>query len=540
MDTLSHADIALNNVSGAGSLFVTGSGIFSPSAITMSGPLSIQGASVVSLNNGNLGSITSVSIASGAILSVNPPSPATLTQPISHSGIISAANNTTFSGTITLPSGAKGRVNANANETVTLSGRIQGAGKLATMGAGTVRLSGTLANTFTGGLEHGGTLLMLSKSAGVTALPGPVQGTGNGEIRWLNPNQVADTAVITAVKTLNLNALNDTVAGIVQTDGTITTGAGALTLTGDYTALAGTTGSTISGHLAFAAGASAIINVANGAASDDLTVSAILSAPAGTVVTRSGSGGVRFTGANTLPELRLDDGESVWISTSPGTLIRLNGGTLSGTGTISQAIAAAGGGVIAPGASIGILNSSSVQLNAATTVRMEINGTSPGPGYDQLKIIGATPLNGASLDLVLTFNPVMGQSFTLISSSGPGVTTPFANLPEGTHFYLNGHIFRITYTGGSGGDTVITKVAPPLPVVTSFSVVPGTGVEAGQNVVNMTITGSQGLNYFLESSSDLQTWDILQTVAAGPSGSVTFRALKPAGEPRVFLRGRQQ
>jgi len=74
-------------------------------------------------------------------------------------------------------------------------------------GANDLILDGTAANTFTGGaiIEAGGpilsaSVLRLQKTAGLTALPGPVfiDGTlGPAELRLINANQILDSASLT-------------------------------------------------------------------------------------------------------------------------------------------------------------------------------------------------------------------------------------------------------------------------------------------------------------------------------------------------------
>lgn len=538
MDTRSHADISLNNVSGTGSLAVTGSGRLLPAVITMTGALSIQGTSVVLLN-GTLGATSSVSIASGAILGVSPFSPVTITQPISLSGII-AATDTTFTGTITLPTGAKGRFNANAGETATISGRIQGAGKLATMGDGTIRFTGAVANTFTGGLEHGGALLMLSKTAGITALPGPVEGTGNGEIRWLGANQAADTAVFTRVRTLNLNNSSDTFARLVLGNTDVTTGAGTLTLTltGDISSqFAASDTATISGKLAFTGAGPHLLELSDTSAAAELTSSAVITTGPGVLLRKTGTGTATFTGANATA-VEIAAGKVNWNGNAPATSITMTGGTLNGTGTTGP-VSAGGGGTVSPGLSPGKLHTGNLTWDSTLTYAPELLTTIPGTGHDQLLATGTVSLGGAILatSLLPGFAATPGDTFLLIANDGiDSVSGTFSGLPEGAHFFSEAQLFRISYTGGDGNDVVLTKVEETEPGITAHSFPPGVGAESGQTVINVTATGLTSLNYVMESSTDLEAWTPLQSLPASPGGTITFRALKPDTFPRLFLR----
>ncbi len=63
-------------------------------------------------------------------------------------------------------------------------------------------------------------------------------------------------------------------------------------------------------------------------------------------------------------------------------------------------------------------------LTAGTTLAMELNGTTPGSGHDQLVINGNGVVNpgGASLSLSLGFTPAAGSVFTIIVHDASGHT----------------------------------------------------------------------------------------------------------------------
>jgi T5SS/PEP-CTERM-associated repeat protein len=78
----------------------------------------------------------------------------------------------------------------------------------------------------------------------------------------------------------------------------------------------------------------------------------------------------------------------------PGTIRIGPGGTLGGDGTVIGNVLV-DGGTISPGSSPGMLRVlGNVQNSSATVLRMEINGTTVGTGYDQLHVTGAVSLAG--------------------------------------------------------------------------------------------------------------------------------------------------
>ena len=84
-------------------------------------------------------------------------------------------------------------------------------------------------------------------------------------------------------------------------------------------------------------------------------------------------------------------------------------------------------GTFSPGLSPTILSVGSIALSDSSTLVMELGGTSPGGGYDQIQATGSLALNG-TLDLALIndFTPAAGQSFNLFDWSS--VNGQFTNL----------------------------------------------------------------------------------------------------------------
>lgn|GEM_PF-5477762 len=186
----------------------------------------------------------------------------------------------------------------------------------------------------------------------------------------------------------------------------------------------------------------------------------------------SGAGGVIKTGAGLLmltanntytSATALNAGTLQINGAQPASPVFLAAGTLKGIGTVGTLSSTGGGGpgsiLISPGGSPGILTSSNIALNASTTLALELNGTTPGSGYDQLNVNGSVTLNNAALSITLDFTPALGNSFTIVNNDGvDAVAGRFSGLPQGATFFVGTTQFQINYAGGNGNDVVLTRI----------------------------------------------------------------------------------
>lgn len=138
----------------------------------------------------------------------------------------------------------------------------------------------------------------------------------------------------------------------------------------------------------------------------------------------------------------------------------INAGTLRGEGSFAGNLVI-NGGTHAPGNSPGIATTSgNYTLAAAATLQIEINGTSPGTQHDQVSVGGTVTLAGA-LDLAAAPALAANSTFTIINNTGAGaVSGTFASKPQNAEFYEDGQWWRISYTGGTGNDVVLTRITP--------------------------------------------------------------------------------
>ena len=131
---------------------------------------------------------------------------------------------------------------------------------------------------------------------------------------------------------------------------------------------------------------------------------------------------------------------------------------LGGSGTVGS-ITSAAYSIVAPGSSPGILTCSNVFLAANSTFSVELNGVSPGTGYDQLNVRGTNNISGCQLALSVGggFSPVQDQPLVILNNDYvEAITGTFSGLPQGALISIGNLPFVISYTGGSGNDVTLT------------------------------------------------------------------------------------
>jgi autotransporter-associated beta strand protein/ELWxxDGT repeat protein len=145
-----------------------------------------------------------------------------------------------------------------------------------------------------------------------------------------------------------------------------------------------------------------------------------------------------------------------------------SGERLAGFGAVNGDIVVLAGGSVTPGASPGIVSTSTGNLTllADSIYAAEVTGFDPGDGYDQIRVQGTVNLNGAVLSLgggsSSSFRPQAGTVFTLIENDGadpvadPVFGDPFRGLPEGATVRFGGIEATISYVGGTGNDVTLT------------------------------------------------------------------------------------
>ncbi|MDQ6621856.1 MAG: autotransporter-associated beta strand repeat-containing protein, partial [Verrucomicrobiota bacterium] len=200
-------------------------------------------------------------------------------------------------------------------------------------------------------------------------------------------------------------------------------------------------------------------------------------------LTDNGNGGIQLyssavTGTTTFAGVLIKNGAGTWnldqamsysggTNVNAGTLLVNNSSgtgtgavavnsnaTLGGTGTINGPVTVNNTGTLSPGNSPGILHlGSSLTLNNASNLKIEVGGANPGTGYDQVQIadtgLGALTLNTPNLNVSLVngFTPTFMEKFYILDLTGLGtVTGVFGNAVGGTAYTdTSGNNWLITY-----------------------------------------------------------------------------------------------
>jgi hypothetical protein len=146
----------------------------------------------------------------------------------------------------------------------------------------------------------------------------------------------------------------------------------------------------------------------------------------------------------------------------PQSPIQVNAaGTLQGMGVVGT-IGFGGNGVVAPGASPGILSCNNLlNTSGSGVLEMELDGPTAGPGgYDHLNVHGIVTLSGITLRVRANFIANTNQQFVLIDNQGANaVDGTFTGLAQDAHVIAGDQIFHISYFGRDGNDVVLTKIA---------------------------------------------------------------------------------
>ncbi|MCL4207988.1 MAG: hypothetical protein KJ000_36335, partial [Pirellulaceae bacterium] len=331
----------------------------------------------------------------------------------------------TFAGAIDLQG-----YNLASSGAATFNGSISGAGNLSFSG-GQVVLNA--ANSYSGTTTVNTTTLVVQHDQGLGAADGTAAtGTklNGGTLRFAN--------TVTGINSEHLTTATSTFA-YLESLGAITW-TGNMSITGYPLVLQATSGNSL-----LVSGA-----VTGGIGSELKTGGAgriVLSNPANSVGTFSPAANpTEVTGTVTATDQFWNTGASGTL-TGTGTVHATSPGELKIYGTLNP------GTLTGPG----ILSMGSVSLNG--TYAVQIDGTTAGVQYDQLDVTGTVKLGG-SLNVTLGYTPAVGDSFILINNDGSDpVTGTFGGLAEGSLLLVGGGVFQITYTGGTGNDVVLTRIA---------------------------------------------------------------------------------
>jgi YVTN family beta-propeller protein len=156
------------------------------------------------------------------------------------------------------------------------------------------------------------------------------------------------------------------------------------------------------------------------------------------------------------------------------------GGTLAGTGSVGSVTVH--GGNVSPGGddATGILRATHYLTGTSNTLRVQINGTTPGTDYDRLEVSGMSQITNADLVVQAPVSLPPGAQFTILTNANG----QFKFLPEGAIIQA-GQRFRISYVGGDGNDVVLTRDDDPELVL---SPVPTIDEDAGLVIIPFAVS----------------------------------------------------
>ena len=409
----------------------------------------------------------------------------------------SRSGSITWAGTMYLTSDSRIAVTNGMNAYCIINGN----GNLIKVGPGTLTLDGHGANAYSGDtFINEGTLAMKKDQLDTISIPHNVTvGTGPGgppaTLLNLNSDAIGGRVTVNDGGVWNLNNSAETFQS------TSLLGGPALTLNGAAAAQTGgllfsdfssdgdsivinagnNTTATISSLISFFYADTLHVTVSSGgnqAGKPECVISGAISQfiPTGNIL-KDGAGTLQLTATNTYTGTNFVTAGTLWIDgVQPQSSVLLTGGTLGGYGTAGNIVMNGSSAIVSPGESPGILTCSNFNASSGT-FRAELNGTTPGSGYDQLNARGTVSLNGISLNASLNYASAATDQFTLINNDGSdAVTGTFTGLPQGKKLYVGKELFQISYTGGSGNDVVLSRLTTPAPPTLTIQQVPPASV----------------------------------------------------------------
>jgi autotransporter-associated beta strand protein len=203
----------------------------------------------------------------------------------------------------------------------------------------------------------------------------------------------------------------------------------------------------------------------------DFTYSGILGGPGSNennfVLFKSGSGTLTLSGNNTYTgATTINAGTLLVDGTSASAQHTVNtGGTLGGTGDIGP-VSVNSGGTLAPGTSPGCIDTGDLAFASGGILLVDLAGTVPCTGHDQVRVTGTVGLGSATLMVNLTYSPADGDLFTIIDNNGSDAVTGMLEdtmgntLNEGDFFLEGTTRLYISYVGGTGNDVVLRAQVP--------------------------------------------------------------------------------
>jgi autotransporter-associated beta strand protein len=384
-----------------------------------------------------------------------------------------------------------------------LSGVLSGGPGLTKAGAGTLDLTGSSANTYTGTTTVSSGLLQLDKSV-ANAVRALVIDAGASATLVGHDDQINDGATVTVDGSLDLAGHSDAIGTLVLSDGSVTTGSGTLVLGGNLTS---TGVSFVSGNLDLG-GATRTVNVASGTA----TISAVISNGG---LTKRGSGTLVLSGANSYATgtttvsagiLSLQNSSalgSTAVSVSGGATVQIQGGL-----TINQDAILRGAGLNASGA-LQSVDGSNTWAGAVTLATNSVIAVDAG----QLTLSGLVSGSGG-LTKTGTGTLVLAGSNTYTGATAINGGSVLASNASG----IAAGAVTVNSSGTLGGNGRVGTVR----VNTGGTLAPGSGTTAILSAGNVAMTSGSNFNVTVNGSSAGTEYDQLNATGTVNLGGATL------------------
>lgn len=350
------------------------------------------------------------------------------------------SNEYTLPGEITLAGNST--FGANINSAISMIGGVSGTGDLTLVGQDSSVFqfaSATIPSTYSGTTTVINGVLYASNIANVIAIPHDLVINDSATVALTSPNQISTDSQVTMNSSGGFTpflyvAQN---AQIKAINGPANSGLG-IDFGKTLTIASTTTPSVFSGILA---------------GSGSLVQSSGPNAP----LTLSG------TSDGSPRNITSNAGVLIMNGTYLLSTVDINSGaTLKGTGTVFNTQVAAGG-TLSIGNSPGCMSFAGLlTLTATSTYTQEIASATPCSGYDVATVTGIATLGNATLNIVPSYTPNVGQVFTILTSES--VVGNYNGLPDNSLITVSGLTFRINYTPTDVTLTFLSGTLNPTPL----------------------------------------------------------------------------